>query len=133
MFNGAWPTIQPAISTILVTLVSRLFLRGDISRTEIEKIKQAKLSEVADRLLDGGHITHFEYYKCRNFSSIAQKADKVFQRRESEKLANKDEVEKKFSIDWFVRFFEDAGNISDEDIQELWAKVLAGEDRKSVV
>lgn len=127
MFKGAWPTIQPAISTVFGAMVARLFLRGNTSKSEIEKIKQAKFSEIADKLLEGGHITHLEYYKCRNFNRIAQKADEVYQWRQASTVANTDDGEKKFSIDWFVRFFEEAGSISDEDIQELWAKVLAGE------
>ena len=127
MFKGAWPTIQPAISTVFGAMVASLFLRGDTSKSEIEKIKQAKFSEIADKLLEGGHITHLEYYKCRNFNKIAQKADEVYQCGQTLRVANANDEETKFSIDWFVRFFEDAGNISDEEIQALWAKVLAGE------
>ena len=130
LFKGAWPTIQPAISTVFGALVARLFLRGNTSKSEIEKIKQAKFSEIADKLLEGGHITHLEYYKCRNFNRIAQKADEVYQRRQASTVTNVADEEKKFSMDWFVRFFEDAGNISDEQMQELWAKVLAGEIEK---
>lgn len=126
-FKGAWPTIQPAISTVFGALVARLFLRGNTRKSEIEKLKQAKFSEIADKLLEGGHITHLEYYKCRNFNRIAQKADEVYQRKQASKIANTADEEKNFSIDWFVRFFEDSGNISDEKIQDLWAKVLAGE------
>ena len=125
---NAWPTIQPAISTAFGALVARLFLRGNTSKAEIEKIKQAKFSEVADKLLEGGHITHLEYYKCRNFNKIAQKADEVYghlQKPHENTASNHSETA--FSIDWFVRFFEDAGNISDDQIQEMWAKVLAGE------
>jgi len=35
-------------------------------------------------------------------------------------------VSANFDIDWFIEFFEYAGNISDEHMKELWAKVLAG-------
>lgn len=123
VLQGAWPNIQPAISTVFGAVVANLFLRSNTNKTEIEKLKQAKFSEVADKLLEGGHITHLEYYKCRNFNKIAQKADEVYQKQQASQV----DEEKKFSIDWFVRFFEDAGNISDEKMQELWAKVLAGE------
>lgn len=127
MLKGAWPAIQPAISTAFGALVARLFLRGNTSRLEIEKIKQSKFSEIADKLLEEGHITHLEYYKCRNFNRIAQKADEVYRRDQISSKTDTVDKEKNFSVDWFVRFFEDAGNISDEEIQELWAKVLAGE------
>jgi len=123
LFQGAWPTIQPAISTVFGAIVANLFLKSNTKKTEIEKLKQTKFSEVADKLLEGGHITHLEYYKCRNFNKIAKKADEVYQKQDMTTLNN----DKKFSWDWFVRFFEDAGNISDEKMQEIWAKVLAGE------
>lgn len=111
-----------------LALVARLFLRGNTSKAEIEKIKQAKFSEIADKLLEGGHITHLEYYKCRNFNRIAQKADEVYGHLQPPREdVTSNHAETQFSIDRFVRFFEDAGNISDDQIQELWAKVLAGE------
>ena len=47
--------------------------------------------------------------------------DKVLIREASENL---------FNYDWFVRFFEAAGNISDEYLQKIWDKVLTGEYTK---
>jgi hypothetical protein len=124
-FVNAWPYIQPAISTVFGAVVSTLFLRKNTSQTEIEKIKQAKFANVADTLLDAGVITHLEYYKCKNFTKIAEKADKYYaEQRAKEETETKP---KQINIDWFVRFFEDAGNVSDEMMQELWAKILAGE------
>ena len=32
-----------------------------------------------------------------------------------------------YDFDWFIRYYEAAGNISDEEMQILWAKILAGE------
>lgn len=126
LLQGAWPTVQPAISTVFGAVVARLFLRGDTSREEFEKLKQTKFSEVADKLLEDGHITHLEYYKCKNFSKIAKKADEIYEYHDTSSDCSYDNDDK-FSIDWFIRFFEEAGNISDEDMQFLWAKVLAGE------
>ena len=85
MLQGAWPSIQPALSSIFTILVTNLFLRSNTSKTEIEKLKQAKFSEVADKLLEGGHKTHLEYYKCRNFNKIAEKADEVLRNKTIEK------------------------------------------------
>lgn len=124
-FQGAWPSIQPALSTVFGALVANLFLKSNTSKEEIERLKQAKFSEIADRLLEDGHITHLEYYKCRNFNKIAQKADDVYRKQNAPRESHSSDTT--FTLDWFVRFFEDAGNISDEQMQELWAKVLAGE------
>ena len=34
-------------------------------------------------------------------------------------------------VDWFVRFFESAGSISDQDMQDLWARILNEEIQKA--
>lgn len=51
--------------------------------------------------------------------------------------ANQPEVETEenthedtFSFDWLMRFFDAVGNISNEDLQQLWGKVLANEITK---
>jgi len=129
VFKGAWPTIQPAISTICSAVIATLFIRKNTSKTEIEKIKQSKFSDIADLLLAEGHITHLEYYKCRNFVKIAKKADEVY-RKVADKKEPIEKLKKLIDFDWFVRFFEDSGNISDEAMQDLWASVLAGEVKK---
>lgn len=125
LFQGAWPSVQPALSTVFGALVANLFLKSNTSKAEIERLKQAKFSKIADQLLEDGYITHLEYYKCRNFNKIAQKADEVYRKQDTHREPNSSDTT--FSLDWFVRFFEDAGNIGDEQMQELWAKVLAGE------
>lgn len=125
--QNAWPTIQPAISTVFSTVIASLFLRPNTAKSEFTKLKQAKFSNVADKLLEDGYITHLEYYKCRNFNKIAQKADEVYKKQIDSSSQSPDSFKKNLSIDWFIRFFEDCGNISDEQMQELWAKVLAGE------
>lgn len=125
LFQGAWPSVQPALSVVFGALVANLFMKSNTSKAEIERLKQAKFSEIADRLLEDGYITHLEYYKCRNFNKIAQKADCVYRAQNTYREPHSNDT--KFSLDWIVRFFEDAGNIGDEQMQELWAKVLAGE------
>lgn len=126
ILRGAWPTVQPAVSTVFGAVVASLFLRKNTAKEEIEKLKQSKFSEVADTLLEQGHITNLEYYKCRNFTKIARKADKIFCEKKvyDTTQVNLNEF---VDFDWFVRFFEDCGGISNEDMQDIWASILAGE------
>ena len=35
-----------------------------------------------------------------------------------------------YDFDWFIRFYEAVGNISNQEMQEKWAKILAGEISK---
>jgi hypothetical protein len=62
-----------------------------------------------------------EFYKANNFLQIAKKADSYY------KEHPKSEEKATYDFDWFVRFFEAAGNVSDDAMQNLWAKILAGE------
>ena len=39
-------------------------------------------------------------------------------------------IDKQYSFDWFIRYYEASGNISDKEMQILWAKILAGEIEK---
>ena len=82
------------------------------------------MQEVADDLLESGKMTYTEYYKAGNFLSIAQKADEEYS-----KMPNNDPTAT-YDFDWFMRFYEAVGNISDEEIQRVWAKILAGEVNK---
>ena len=109
-------------------VIARLFLTGDTrlvtSTQEFEKIKAGHMKDVATKLLDAGKMTYSEYYKMSNFLQIAQKADEVFAKQDMpESLPHQD-------IDWFMRFYDGCGNISNEELQAIWAKILAGEVRK---
>lgn len=123
---------EPALSTIVEAMVPRIvhavlstiYLRGKNEVQEFEHIKALQMSQAAAELLKSGKMTYSEYYKCGNFLEIAKKADTELQRRPPQQ-----DKSDQFNFDWFLRFFEAAGNISSEDMQFLWGKVLAGEIR----
>ena len=73
-------------------------------------------------MLQNGKMTYFELYKCRKFLNVARIADE-----EKRKKQTKETSDKMFDFDWFMRFFDAAGNVSNADLQNLWAKVLSGE------
>lgn len=98
-----------------------LFLRKNTTTTEFEKIKAGKFEEALEELLSNGKITYTELYKANNFLSVAKKADKYY----SQKAHT--ETKDCFEFDWLIRYYEAVGNISDERMQDLWAKILAGE------
>jgi len=117
---------MPPISAVVGAIIGRLHLRGNVSKTEIERLRATRFATIADTLLEEGHITHLEYHKLDNFLKIAKKADEVYKN----KYQDQKHTNKGMDFDWFVRFFEDSGNISNEEMQELWAKILAGEIAK---
>ncbi len=113
--------IPSAIEAVAGGLISAIFLRYNTASEEFEKIKAEKFKEVAEDLLKSGKMTYTEFYKANNFLKIAKKADKYYSERSHDVRADK------YDFDWFVRFYETVGNISDEKMQDIWAKILAGE------
>jgi len=111
-----------SLSTIAGTLLASLLLRGNKKTEELEKIKAGKFSEALDIMVQDGKLSYLELYKCNNFFKIAKKADEYHKEKEYNH-----ENSQPFDLDWFVRFFNAAGNVSNENMQELWARIFSGE------
>lgn len=118
------PTAISTVEAVGMGIFSLIFYRGKISTSEFEKWKTKKLGEIADELLDSGLMTPKELYETKNFSSICEKADKLYKQKK-----NSGSKDKKFNFDWFIRFYEAVGDIGDEEMQDIWAKILADEVR----
>ena len=121
LIQSALPVATSAISAIGGAIFTSVFLRKNTSTKEFEKLKAGKMQEVADDLLESGKMTYTEYYKAGNFLSIAQKADEEYS-----KMPHNDPTAD-YDFDWYMRFYEAVGNVSDEEMQRVWAKILAGE------
>lgn len=120
-------TVMSPINLVVGGLLTSIFLRHDTSVTEFEKIKSGQFKEVTKCLLESGKMTYVDYYQSNNFLEIAKKADEyhseIYSDNSVDKTTNHD-------FDWYVRFYQAAGNVSDETMQVLWAKLLAGEVSK---
>ena len=115
-----------SISAIVGAVITTLFLWKNTKTSEFEKIKAGKYKEVIDQLLGSGKMSYLEYHKCNNFLDIAKIADKSMADIHGfygEKTSGNSD----FNFDWFIRFFEAASNISNENMQKFWAAFLAGE------
>lgn len=114
-------SIGSAVGPFAGALFTVIFLRYNTKTDEFEKIKAGKFRAVADDLLESGKMTYTEYYKANNFLTIAKKADCYYQNHP------RIDTGTIYDFDWFVRFYEAAGSVSDDTMQNLWAKILAGE------
>ncbi len=119
--SNNFPTVMTTVSAVAGGLFTAIFMRHNTSMTEFEKIKAGQLQEAAEALLKSGKMTYTEYYKANNFLAIAKKADEYYK-----DMPTKDSFDT-YDFDWFIKFYDAVGNISNEEMQELWAKILAGE------
>lgn len=116
---------QP-VQSLVTAFITTLFLRRDTGTKAIEEAKSKTFNEIADKLLKSGKMTYLEFYKCHNFLKVAKLADEVFASgHPAEAGAETEKTE--FDFDWFMRFFDAVGNISNEDLQALWGRVMASE------
>ena len=119
------PAMLSMVEAVTGGLFTALFFRNNTLVKEFEKIKAGQFGKAAEELLSNGKMTYMEYQKTKNFLEIAKKADMYYSEKRRENQMDQEE------FDWYVRFFETAGNISDHMIQELWARVLAGKIERS--
>lgn len=116
--------ISSSLSAVVSSVLTTLFMRKNTSISEFERIKAGHFEKVVENLLNNGQMSYLEYYKTRNFLKIAKKADAI---QNVIYRDNNDANQKEFDFDWYIRFFNSASNISNEEMQYLWAAVLAGE------
>ncbi len=131
MHVGKVAITSPAVQGVVSSLITTLFVRRGENIKVMEAIKAKEFEKVTNELLGDRRLSYVELYKCKNFLKIAKRADDliaVYQDNDSEFVqSSNDEEKNKFSFDWLMRFFDAVGNISDDDLQQLWGKVLANE------
>lgn len=118
-------SICSVVGPIAGAIFTAVFLRNNTATKEFEKVKAGKLEEVAEDLLKSGKMTYTEFYKANNFLKIAKKADEEYV-----KLPMHPYKKVAYDFDWFMMFYETVGNISNDKMQQVWAKILAGEINK---
>lgn len=124
VINTGIMAASSAVGSAVGTLIGSLFLRKNTEQEVLDKLKAGKIGEVVGYLLETGKMTYYEFCKCRNFLQIAELADKLLrEERTNETII----LDKPYSFDWLVRFYEQAGGVSDEGMRSLWAALLAGE------
>ena len=120
---------SPAVQGVVSSLITTVFVRRGENIKAMEAFKSREFEKVANELLSEGKLSYVELYKCRNFLKVAKRADEViadFHNNDSESVQGSNDKDK-FSFDWLMRFFDAVGNISNDDLQRLWGKVLANE------
>lgn len=134
IIDAIQPMANAAIPSVVGGLMTALFLRGNTSASEFEKIKAGKFNEALDELLKSGKMSYMELYKCKNFLAVAKKADEIYgEMKNTENDIDNDqqnynyEESKEYDFDWFIRFFDAAGSVSNDKMQKFWARILAGE------
>ena len=113
--------VPSVIQLLSQSVLVAIFLRNNTATQEFEKIKAGQFNEVLPDLLKSGKMTYTELYKAKNFLDIARIADEKYCKNKS---FNKDA---NYDFDWFMNFYEAVGNVSDEKMQDLWARILSQE------
>lgn len=120
-------TIRAAVGTWYKPTAIRK--EADAKAYEIEKLATAKAKEI--EVVGGAEldlyqkvkerVTFEEGKRQRNIEDISYKSIKYLEEKVSEQPVDPD---------WRTRFFKKSGDVSNEDLQEIWAKILGQEVSK---
>ncbi len=115
--------VSPTITAVTTALFTAMFVGKKTEHKGLAGAKTTIFEKEIRTLLDNGRLSYRELNQMKNYLEVAEKAD------EFHKECGYDKVEPntQYDIDWFIRFFDAASNVSNEDLQKIWAKLLAGE------
>lgn len=125
--EGALTAISQPVNTLIEKIASgvgilyeptriRKNARAQADANKIDAISKLEIEDIQKRALS--RIVTEETIKQINIENVIEKAiPKINQDAKTENVDN----------DWLIKYFEKVRSISYEDMQELWAKILAGE------
>lgn len=85
-----------------------------------EQLSVKETQELYERTCS--RLLHQEMKKQENIENIINSAKDILEKEQEDSISSKDVNE-----DWLMRFFNSVQDISDEKMQLLWGKILAGE------
>ena len=91
---------------------------SDLSYNEQLSVRETQ--ELYERTCS--RLLHQEMKKQENIENIISSAKDILEKEQEDSISSKD-----VSEDWMMRFFNSVQDISDEKMQLLWGKILAGE------
>ena len=113
-------TVSTGIAAVAGAIIAAVSSRNKVNDKLLEIIKTGDLRQAERRLAEDGNLSNVQLYEIHNFLSVVEKAN--------HRVNHKNTGERHYSsFDWFMRFYEAVGKVSDEDMQELWSRILAGE------
>ena len=121
LFSNLDLTTVTTVWSVIGPFLTAYLARKDTIDIEFEKAKVDTFKDVALQLLDAKELTYVDFYKANNFLTIAEKADAYYAKMEHRTGQHT------YDLDWFVRFYEESGTVNNEMLQDIWAKLLAGE------
>lgn len=125
--EGALTAISQPVNTLIEKIASgvgilyeptriRKNAKAQADANKIDAISKLEIEDIQKRALT--RIVTEETIKQINIENVIEKAiPKIQQDAKTENVDN----------DWLIKYFEKVRSISDEDMQELWSKILAGE------
>lgn len=108
--------IADAIGWIAAPHQLKRMAKAEVEAQKIKALGQIEITEIQERSLV--RMIHVETRKQENIEQIAAKAIDGLNEN-----AQPNDIDK----DWIANFFDKCENVSDQDMQSLWARILAGE------
>ena len=105
--------VNNVIPKVVQGVMSILFVNQTSPSDAINQIKAGDFVSAVKTLSSSGNMSAYDFYKWNNILRIADLAGSDL--KDSGIVINSSE----FDFDWFLRFFDAAGNIRAEDMRQL--------------
>lgn len=119
------------LGNFCVFFIKRRFKKTDKINDKLEEIKHAQFEKILPELIDNGELSYKDLSELKNIHDIASKADEYLQKKRINENNSGNNTtnsqEKDFDTDWFFRFYDSCKYVTDKQMQEWWARLLAGE------
>lgn len=119
------------LGNFFVFLIKRRFKKTDKLTDKLEEIKHTQFENILPELIENGELSYKELSELKNIHDIASKADEYLQKKRINENNSGNNTnnsqEKDFNTDWFFRFYDSCKYVTDKQMQEWWARLLAGE------
>ncbi len=116
--------VNEAVPELLKTMLALFYIKVEDDSDAAKALNANDYRGFVQSLLKERRLSGIDLFHWTNMCKIAGVAHE-------ELLSSTEEnVPADFNIDWYTRFYESASGISDEEMQRLWAKLLAGEIRR---
>lgn len=129
--------VSKGLGLVVIPKEVRNILGSQVAQIEMFNAKKEIINEIADLSYNEqlsvietqelyertcSRLLHQEMKKQENIENIINSAKDILEKEQEDSISPKDVNE-----DWLMRFFNSVQDISDEKMQLLWGKILAGE------
>ena len=114
--------INATVADITNRVMNYIIADDELSAMDSDQFDKSQYEAILKRKAKNGELTKRFCSGCAYYLKVTERTEGILS-RDPDPVIDTD----KQDMDWLLRFFDAVSTVSNEDMQELWARVLAGE------